>query len=141
MRGECGAPFFVALGVAGTFIGGERDLRVHDDRFAARQVDDEIRTLRCAVLGAQHGLDLVFASVLQAGSLQQPLDDQLAPIALALGVALDGACQMVGLVADFIAQRLKLPHLFQQAGGLLGTVLVHLVDPFPETVELFPQRL
>ncbi len=130
----------LVLGSGTPGIGRQGHLRIEDDRLAAGQGQHEVGFLQCPVRRAHGDLCLVLAAALQAGGLEDPFHDQLAPVALRLGVALDGAGQVVGFLADLVAQLVQGAYLLDQAGGLLRVVPVYLVHALAEGVDLVLER-
>ena len=125
-------PFPFLLGVEGAFPAEQGDLGVDDDVLAFRQVDDDIGFAQAVVPVPEALLALVFVAAAQARLFEHLLEDQLAPVALNLLVALQRPGEIEGLDADPLIELAQVADLLLQGGPLACIAQVDVVDLFLE---------
>lgn len=104
------------------------------------QVDDGIGALP-AVLAVDRHLATVFDVAAQAAALQHRLEDQLAPVALGLLVALERPGKRGRLVAEPRIEAGQLVELGLERAALALFLAVQRLDPLAELLDLLAERL
>ena len=136
-RGDVGrkgrfAGYFVAqvggFGVLG--VGGERHLRVDDHLLVAGQVEYHVGADVVPLFGAKILLDVEVDAAFQTRTLEQRLEDHLAPVTLCLTVAAQGGGQVVGLAAHLVAHLVEPFDLGFEHFALGGLLFNPLAEPF-----------
>ncbi len=131
----------LGLGRAEALPVGQRHLGVDHHVAPFRQAHDHVGQAPLAVRVDAGHLRLELASLVQAGLLEDALEDHLAPVSLHLAVALQRARQAQRLVAHPPVELLQRRDLVQQARARLGVAGVDLVDATAEVGELLAQRV
>ena len=76
----------------------------------------------------------------QAGRLQQTFQNHFTPVALHLGIAFQGACQVVGVFTEAVVQFHQFFDAFSQRETFFGFGTVYLLHLFLEVFYLLVQR-
>src|SRR6185437_13308412 len=125
------------------FVGGihegveglQRHFRIDDDNIAVRQQDLDIGSQPRAIFGLVRFLHAELLAFAQAGLFEDRGQDHLAPGALRLRIALQGACEIIGFLADGDARRGEIADLLDQLGAVLDHALLEFDDLVAERFE------
>ncbi|MDT4817547.1 hypothetical protein FQZ97_506260 [compost metagenome] len=130
----------LVLGGNQLLVGGQADLGVDHHLLVARQLDQHVRLETLAVAGTQADLGVVFAALLQPGVLEDPLEHQLAPVALGL-LPLERAAEAGRLVAQALIELLQAFQFLGQGKALARLLLITLLDALLEGLDALAQRI
>ena len=111
------------LGCRVFFVRGERHFGVDDDVLVIRKIHHHIGFDGCSVLIRGGGLRAIREPLFQPTGFQDAFENQLAPVALGLGFALQRACEAVGFFGDRLVQLAQHADLFHE-GGMRGERLL-----------------
>ena len=140
-------PDHVVIGTDILLIRRQADLGVDDHLLVTRQHDQNVWLKTLAIRALEVNLGLVFAAFLKPCMLQNPLQNQLAPVALGF-LAFQGSGQVGRFITQAQVQLLQALQLFTEGKAFAGFLLIAFFDAlfkrlnaFFEGVEQLPQAL
>ena len=124
-----------------TIIVQQRYFGVDDEVLAVGQEDNRVGSQSCSV--AQRGafLHAVFLALYQPGTLEQLFEQHLAPGSLRLRVAFQGACEVVGILAQALVLFHELGHFALQQVPFLAFAFIGFAHLLLEGLDTFVQGL
>ena len=128
---ECQHTAAFILGADHRLVGGQADLGVHHDLLVAGQLNQDVGLKAFAIGALETDLSMVFAAFFEAGMLEHPFEDQLAPVALSL-LPLQRASQVGRFITEALIELLQPLQLLGQGKALTRLVLVALLDTLLE---------
>ena len=149
MRFEPARLFFAVFGGCIGGVGGEGDFGVYYHLALIGVLDEDVGLhLLAAFFADNHFAAFVFQELLteivlafnQAGRLQQTFQNHFTPVALHLGIAFQGACQVVGVFTEAVVQFHQFFDAFSQRETFFGFGTVYLLHLFLEVFYLLVQR-
>ncbi|MCY1281530.1 hypothetical protein D9M70_303400 [compost metagenome] len=130
----------LVLGGDQRLVGGQADLGVHHHLLVPRQLDQHVGLEALALGALQADLGLVLAALLQAGVFQDPLQHQLAPVALGL-LPFQGTGEVGGFVAQALVELLQALQLLAQGEAFAGFLLIAFLHPLLEGLDALLERI
>ena len=122
------------------FIGYQRDLGVDNNILFIRQMNNDIGLQTAAILLGKAGLGFVFVTFAQAGFFQHPLQYHFTPVASGFAVPFQSSGKVHRLGTHSLIDLLKLGNLFFQRAAVAGFLVINMIHPRPEFLELVTKR-
>ena len=124
-----------------TLVGHQGHLGINNQIATIRQVHHHVGPQQLPVAVAVAALGVVFDALAQTGTLQYPLQNQLAPVALNFLVTFESAGQIGSFFGDLPVQLLQGLDLAAQRLAVPGFCRVDIFHPLSEILQLVPERV